>query len=225
CPEGCEVVGRRQREVQCVDGQKGRPLRPFHCQALSSRPPSTLSCHPQPCQPWRTSPWGQVHTHTLSHVDWLGPNELQYDCEYKLFHPQCSRSCGGGLRERLVYCPEPQRCNATQRPNDTETCNLQPCSYWDPQDWEKCSVSCGGGMQHRVVPCVVEDSSSVENSLCDQINMPDTLRTCNLQECKTNTGLLCRKNSMSSRFCDKLKLLGRCSLRSIQKQCCVTCRG
>uniref|UniRef100_A0AAZ3SAY7 Uncharacterized protein n=1 Tax=Oncorhynchus tshawytscha TaxID=74940 RepID=A0AAZ3SAY7_ONCTS len=196
CPERCEVVGRRQREVQCVDGQKGHPLRPFHCQALSSRPPSTLSCHTQPCQPWRTSPWGQ-----------------------------CSRSCGGGLWERLVYCPEPQRCSATQRPNDTETCNLQRCSYWDPQDWEKCSVSCGGGMQHRVVPCVVEDSSSVENSLCDQSNRPDTIRTCNLQECKTNTGLLCRKNSMSSRFCDKLKLLGRCSLRSIQKQCCVTCRG
>uniref|UniRef100_A0A8C7QLI8 ADAM metallopeptidase with thrombospondin type 1 motif, 12 n=1 Tax=Oncorhynchus mykiss TaxID=8022 RepID=A0A8C7QLI8_ONCMY len=159
CPEQCEVVGRRQREVQCVDGQKGHPLRPFHCQALSSRPPSTLSCHPQPCQPWRTSPWGQ-----------------------------CSRSCGGGLWERLVYCPEPQRCSATQRPNDTETCNLQRCSYWDPQDWEKCSVSCGGGMQHRVVPCVVEDSSSVENSLCDQSNRPDTIRTCNLQECNTNTG-------------------------------------
>uniref|UniRef100_A0A674ALS6 ADAM metallopeptidase with thrombospondin type 1 motif, 12 n=1 Tax=Salmo trutta TaxID=8032 RepID=A0A674ALS6_SALTR len=162
-PRNC-VVGRRQREVQCVDGQKGRPLRPFHCQALSSRPPSTLSCHPQPCQPWRTSPWGQ-----------------------------CSRSCGGGLWERLVYCPEPQRCSATQRPNDTETCNLQPCSYWDPQDWEKCSVSCGGGMQHRVVPCVVEDSSSVENSLCDQSNRPDTIRTCNLQECKTNTGKTNRK--------------------------------
>uniref|UniRef100_A0A674B8I1 ADAM metallopeptidase with thrombospondin type 1 motif, 12 n=1 Tax=Salmo trutta TaxID=8032 RepID=A0A674B8I1_SALTR len=188
CPKGCEVVGRRQREVQCVDEQKGRPLRPFHCQALSSRPPSTLSCRPQPCQPWRTSPWGQ-----------------------------CSRSCSGGLRERLVYCPEPQRCSDTQRPNDTETCNLQPCSYWDPQDWEECSVSCGEGLQHRVVRCVVEDSDSVENSLCDGLSSP-------LLRCDC-VGPLCRKNSMSSRFCDKLKLLGRCSLRSIQKQCCITCRG
>uniref|UniRef100_A0A8C8HCV5 Peptidase M12B domain-containing protein n=1 Tax=Oncorhynchus tshawytscha TaxID=74940 RepID=A0A8C8HCV5_ONCTS len=154
---------RKTREVQCVDGQKGHPLRPFHCQALSSRPPSTLSCHTQPCQPWRTSPWGQ-----------------------------CSRSCGGGLWERLVYCPEPQRCSATQRPNDTETCNLQVCIAWYGVSVFfcvcQCSVSCGGGMQHRVVPCVVEDSSSVENSLCDQSNRPDTIRTCNLQECKTNTG-------------------------------------
>uniref|UniRef100_A0A8C7W1T7 ADAM metallopeptidase with thrombospondin type 1 motif, 12 n=1 Tax=Oncorhynchus mykiss TaxID=8022 RepID=A0A8C7W1T7_ONCMY len=196
CPKGCEVAGRRQREVQCVDEQKGRPLRPFHCQVLSSRPPSTLSCRLQPCQPWRTSPWGQ-----------------------------CSRSCSGGLRERLVYCPEPQRCTATQRPNDTETCNLQPCSYWDPQDWEECSVSCGEGLQHRVVRCVVEDSDSVEDSLCEPSSRPDTLRKCHMQECQTNTGPLCRKNSMSSRFCDKLKLLGRCSLRSIQKQCCITCRG
>ncbi|KAJ8005919.1 hypothetical protein DPEC_G00122890 [Dallia pectoralis] len=196
CPEVCEMVGRRQREVHCLDTHNGRPLRPFHCQALSSRPPSTLSCRVLPCQPWRTSPWGQ-----------------------------CSRSCGGGTKERLVFCNEPQRCSATQRPNDTETCNPQPCSNWDPQDWEECSVSCGGGVQHRAVVCVVEESGSVDNSLCKQGNKPDTLRKCNMQECQAKTGLPCKRNSMSSRFCDKLKLLGRCALKSIQKQCCVTCRG
>ncbi|KAL0979145.1 hypothetical protein UPYG_G00181320 [Umbra pygmaea] len=195
CPKGCEAVGRRQREVQCVDRQNGRPLRPFHCQALSSRPPSTLSCRSQPCQPWRTSPWGQ-----------------------------CSRSCGGGLKERLVYCPELQLCSPTQRPYDSNTCNLQPCSFWDPQDWGECSVSCGGGVQRREVRCVIEDSASVQNSLCEPNTKPDTLRECNMQECQTKTGPSCRKNSMSSRFCDKLKLLGRCSLKSIQKQCCVSCR-
>uniref|UniRef100_A0A8C7SP64 ADAM metallopeptidase with thrombospondin type 1 motif, 12 n=1 Tax=Oncorhynchus mykiss TaxID=8022 RepID=A0A8C7SP64_ONCMY len=180
CPKGCEVAGRRQREVQCVDEQKGRPLRPFHCQVLSSRPPSTLSCRLQPCQPWRTSPWGQ-----------------------------CSRSCSGGLRERLVYCPEPQRCTATQRPNDTETCNLQPCSYWDPQDWEEVKVP-GEHIYLQFMTC------SIFISLHGL--------SCPLLRCDC-VGPLCRKNSMSSRFCDKLKLLGRCSLRSIQKQCCITCRG
>uniref|UniRef100_A0A8C7HKF8 Fibroblast growth factor 10-like n=1 Tax=Oncorhynchus kisutch TaxID=8019 RepID=A0A8C7HKF8_ONCKI len=180
CPKGCEVAGRRQREVQCVDEQKGRPLRPFHCQVLSSRPPSTLSCRLQPCQPWRTSPWGQ-----------------------------CSRSCSGGLRERLVYCPELQRCSATQRPNDTETCNLQPCSYWDPQDWEEVKVP-GEHIYLQFMTC------SIFISLHGL--------SCPLLRCDC-VGPLCRKNSMSSRFCDKLKLLGRCSLRSIQKQCCITCRG
>uniref|UniRef100_A0A6Q2YH29 Peptidase M12B domain-containing protein n=1 Tax=Esox lucius TaxID=8010 RepID=A0A6Q2YH29_ESOLU len=184
CPQGCEVVGRRQREVQCVDSQNGRPLRPFHCQALSSRPPSTLSCRSQPCQPWRTSPWGQ-----------------------------CSRSCGGGLTERLVYCPELQHCSPTQRPNDREALCNSCCVVCVCQ----CSVSCGGGVQRRVVRCVLEESGSVDDSLCKQSSKPDTLRKCNMQECQTKTGPLCKKNSMSSRFCDKLKLLGRCTLKSIQK--------
>uniref|UniRef100_A0A6Q2XJB6 Peptidase M12B domain-containing protein n=1 Tax=Esox lucius TaxID=8010 RepID=A0A6Q2XJB6_ESOLU len=221
CPQGCEVVGRRQREVQCVDSQNGRPLRPFHCQALSSRPPSTLSCRSQPCQPWRTSPWGQVHIYTLpalenlslgtgthihpaspgeplpgdrytytpcqpwrtspwgqvhkytlpvhiytlpalenlslgtgTHIHPASPGEPLLGDRYtytpcqvqttqfiivhlNTFHLQCSRSCGGGLTERLVYCPELQHCSPTQRPNDREACNPQPCSNWDPQDWEE----------------------------------------------------------------------------------------
>uniref|UniRef100_UPI003AAEB983 A disintegrin and metalloproteinase with thrombospondin motifs 12-like n=1 Tax=Centroberyx gerrardi TaxID=166262 RepID=UPI003AAEB983 len=195
CPEECMVVGRRQRDVQCVDSQSKRPLRPFHCQALSTRPPSTLSCPHKPCLTWRASPWGQ-----------------------------CSGSCDEGVRERLVYCPEPQRCSAPLRPNSTEPCRLKPCTHWEPQDWEECSVSCGGGQQQREVSCVSEgDLAVMPNSLCEKITKPETLRKCNMQECKTNTGPVCRKNSMSSRFCDKLKLLGRCSLRSVQRQCCVTC--
>lgn len=150
----------------------------------------------------------------------------------------------------------------------------------------QCSVSCGAGQQQRDVNCVSEEDLAVmPNSLCEKISKPETLRKCNMQECKTNTGLYtalslpvcmsgtvgdlksrhttlartiiiffcdnpvknvsinstvsinltfsccvpacadpaCRKNTMSSRFCDKLKLLGRCSLRSVKRQCCVTC--
>uniref|UniRef100_A0A8C2WTC9 ADAM metallopeptidase with thrombospondin type 1 motif, 12 n=1 Tax=Cyclopterus lumpus TaxID=8103 RepID=A0A8C2WTC9_CYCLU len=188
--------GRRYREVQCVDSQSKRPLRPFHCQATSSRPLSTLTCPHKPCMTWSTSPWGQ-----------------------------CSGSCGEGVRERLVYCPEPHRCSATLRPNGTESCSLKPCTHWMVEDWDECSVSCGGGQQQREVNCVSkQDLAVMPNSLCEKISKPETLRKCNMQECKTNTGLNTRlNNTMSSRFCDKLKLLGRCSLRSIQRQCCVTC--
>lgn len=195
CPENCAVVGRRHRDVQCVDSQSKRPLRPFHCQATSSRPPSTLSCPYKPCLAWKLSPWGP-----------------------------CSGSCGEGVRERLVYCPEPHRCSAPLRPNSTEPCNLKPCTHWETEDWEECSVSCGGGQQQREVNCVSEEDLTVmPNSLCEKITKPETLRKCNMQECKTSTGPVCRKNTMSFRFCDKLKLLGRCSLRSVQRQCCVTC--
>ncbi|XP_054466646.1 A disintegrin and metalloproteinase with thrombospondin motifs 12 [Anoplopoma fimbria] len=195
CPDSCAVVGRRYREVQCVDSQSKRPLRPFHCQAMSSRPISTLTCPHKPCMTWSISPWGP-----------------------------CSGSCGDGVRERLVYCPAPHRCSATLRPNSTEACNLKPCTHWTAENWEECSVSCGGGLQQREVNCVSEqDSAIMPNSLCEKISKPETLRKCNMQKCKTNTGPVCRKNTMSSRFCDKLKLLGRCSLRSVQRQCCVTC--
>lgn len=67
CPQNCSVVGRRHRDVQCVDSQSKRPLRPFHCQAMFSRPPSTLTCPYKPCLTWITSPWGPVrHTNIKS---------------------------------------------------------------------------------------------------------------------------------------------------------------
>ncbi|KAK0151400.1 A disintegrin and metalloproteinase with thrombospondin motifs 7 [Merluccius polli] len=195
CPEDCAVVGRRQRDVQCLDAQTKRPLRPFHCQALSSRPPSTLPCPHKPCLTWDTSPWGE-----------------------------CSQSCGAGARERLVSCPEPRRCSASRRPNSTEPCALRPCTHWQPSAWSQCSLSCGEGVQQREVKCVGEEDSAVaDDGLCEKISRPDTHGKCNMQQCKDNTGPPCKKNNISSRFCDKLKLLGRCSMRSVQKQCCVTC--
>ncbi|KAK2837875.1 hypothetical protein Q5P01_015087 [Channa striata] len=195
CPDNCAAVARRYREVQCVDSQSKRPLRPFHCQAVSSRPLSTSSCPQKLCMSWSTSPWGP-----------------------------CSGSCGEGIRERLVYCPKPPRCSTAQRPNSTESCHLKPCAHWRTEPWEECSVSCGGGQQQREVRCVREqDLAVMPNSLCEKISKPETLRKCNMQECKIHTGPVCKKNTMSSRFCDKLKLLGRCSLRPVRKQCCVSC--
>ncbi|XP_029017104.1 A disintegrin and metalloproteinase with thrombospondin motifs 12 [Betta splendens] len=195
CPDDCAAAGRRFRDVQCVDPQSRRALRPFHCQAASSRPPSSSTCPHKPCVPWATSPWGP-----------------------------CSGRCGEGTMERLVYCPEPHRCSARLRPNSTELCSLEPCTHWKTGSWEECSASCGGGEQRRQVSCVSErESASVPKSLCETGSEPEARRKCNVQECRSRTGPVCRKNTMSSRFCDKLRLLGRCSLRSVQRQCCVAC--
>ncbi|KAF6730131.1 A disintegrin and metalloproteinase with thrombospondin motifs 7 [Oryzias melastigma] len=192
CPDDCALVRKRFRDVQCVDALSKRPLRPFHCQAVSSRPVSTLVCPHKPCMNWSVSPWGP-----------------------------CSGSCGEGVRERLVFCAEPHHCSTTLRPNSTEPCRLEPCTHWETGDWEECSVSCGGGQQRRSLKCVTEQESAVmPNSYCEKISKPETVRICSKQDCNS----VCRKNAISSRFCEKLKLLGRCSLRSVQKQCCVTCR-
>lgn len=56
----------------------------------------------------------------------------------------------------------------------------------------QCSVSCGGGLQQREVNCVGEqDLAVMPNSLCAKISRPETLRKCNMQECKTKTGTKC----------------------------------
>lgn len=60
CPENCGLVRRRHRDVQCVDSQSKRPLRPFHCRYVSSRPLSALVCPNKPCMNWTVSPWGLV---------------------------------------------------------------------------------------------------------------------------------------------------------------------
>ncbi|KAF0034120.1 hypothetical protein F2P81_014186 [Scophthalmus maximus] len=153
--------------------------------ASVKRPEPARTCQLQPCATWQSGSWSK-----------------------------CSGSCGEGARERLVYCPEPHRCGTTLRPNSTEACSLKPCAHWKTEDWEECSVSCGEGQQLRQVNCVSDqDSAVMPNNLCEKISKPETLRKCNVQECKSNTGPVCRKNTISSRFCDKLKLLGRCSLR------------
>lgn len=58
CSKNCE--GIKLREVQCFDLRDQRPLRPFHCRAMSSRPQTTMPCNLQPCLEWYTSSWGQV---------------------------------------------------------------------------------------------------------------------------------------------------------------------
>uniref|UniRef100_A0A8C6L6X3 ADAM metallopeptidase with thrombospondin type 1 motif 7 n=1 Tax=Nothobranchius furzeri TaxID=105023 RepID=A0A8C6L6X3_NOTFU len=107
CSKNCEG-GIRFREVQCFDLRDQRALRPFHCQAVSTRPPSEKPCNAQLCLDWYTSSWGQ-----------------------------CSASCGGGVQHRLIKCVdtkaetqemvEPSQCDLQLKPNNTQRCNLHNC--------------------------------------------------------------------------------------------------
>lgn len=138
---------RRYRDVQCVDSQSKRALRPFHCQVVSSRPLSTLVCPLKPCLSWSVSPWGAVRS-SYSQIPVVMLTMIKtcpivvasdFKSDRYLCFPQCSGSCSEGVRERLVFCPEPHRCRATLKPNSTEPCRLKPCSYWKTEDWEQVS--------------------------------------------------------------------------------------
>ncbi|XP_058470413.1 papilin b, proteoglycan-like sulfated glycoprotein isoform X2 [Solea solea] len=105
----CSVTcgeGVKAREVICV-GPGLEHLDDHACSGLE-RPPTVKACRRPAC-----------HTHITWHVT-----------EYGL----CTRSCGGGVRERRVNCfdtdlnPYPEtQCGLDSRPVSVEECNTQAC--------------------------------------------------------------------------------------------------
>lgn len=86
----------------------------------------------------------------------------EVDCQYDswMSWSHCSRSCGGGLRQRRRNIKQHAKGLGHQCSGDTE--QVEPCGasvcdgmgpvdcLWDPwQDWDGCSTSCGLGQQRR----------------------------------------------------------------------------
>nr|XP_020493347.2 LOW QUALITY PROTEIN: A disintegrin and metalloproteinase with thrombospondin motifs 7 [Labrus bergylta] len=197
CSKNCEG-GFKSREVQCFDMRDQRPLRPFHCRAMSSRPQSHMHCNTQLCLDWYASSWGE-----------------------------CSEVCGGGEQQRIVACPEEDRCDTELQPSNFQSCNTQPCAQWLTGSWGQCSASCGGGVQRRLIKCVNtkgETNEEVDQAECDHEPQPETTRKCNSQECvSAPSGAVCLRDRLTSRFCQTLRWLGRCHLPNVRAQCCKSC--
>ncbi|XP_070769326.1 A disintegrin and metalloproteinase with thrombospondin motifs 7 [Enoplosus armatus] len=197
CSKNCEG-GIKSREVHCFDMRDQRPLRPFHCRAMSSRPQTQVPCNPQPCLDWYTSPWGQ-----------------------------CSEVCGGGEQQRIVACPEEDRCDRDLQPSNIQSCNSQPCAQWLTGSWGQCSASCGGGVQRRLIKCVntkAEAEEEVVQAQCVHELQPESTQKCNFQDCESApSGAACLRDRLTFRFCQTLRWLGRCLLPNVRAQCCKTC--
>uniref|UniRef100_A0AAZ3Q1Q8 A disintegrin and metalloproteinase with thrombospondin motifs 7 n=1 Tax=Oncorhynchus tshawytscha TaxID=74940 RepID=A0AAZ3Q1Q8_ONCTS len=202
CSKNCGG-GVTLREIQCFDTRDQRPLRPFHCQTVSTRPVARMPCLPQPCLDWYSSSWGQ-----------------------------CSEVCGGGEQQRLVTCPEEDRCDEAHLPSNIQACNSQPCTQWVTGSWGQCSASCGGGVQRRLVKCVntkTEPEEEEDHAHCDSEPWPENSQKCNLNECDSGPCSLCEprltclRDRLTFRFCQTLQWLGRCHLPAVQTQCCKTC--
>ncbi|KAM4826128.1 A disintegrin and metalloproteinase with thrombospondin motifs 7 [Thomomys bottae] len=195
CSRSCGG-GSSVRDVQCVDTQDLRPLRPFHCQLGPAKPPPRRACGAQPCLSWYTSSWRE-----------------------------CSEACGGGEQQRLVTCPEPGLCEAAAKPNSTQPCNTHPCTQWVVGPWGQCSAPCGGGAQRRLVRCVNTRTGLREEDgeLCSHEPWPESSRPCGTEDCDAGELPRCDRDRLSFSFCETLRLLGRCALPSIRNQCCRTC--
>uniref|UniRef100_A0A673U8E5 A disintegrin and metalloproteinase with thrombospondin motifs 7 n=1 Tax=Suricata suricatta TaxID=37032 RepID=A0A673U8E5_SURSU len=156
CSRSCGG-GSSARDVQCVDTQDLRPLRPFHCQPGPAMPPARRPCGTRPCLSWYVSSWRE-----------------------------CSEACGGGEQQRLVTCPEPGLCEEALRPNSTRSCNTHPCTKWVVGPWGQCSAPCGGGVQRRLVRCVNTQTGLPEedSDQCGHEAWPESARPCGSQDCE-----------------------------------------
>uniref|UniRef100_A0A8C8Z658 A disintegrin and metalloproteinase with thrombospondin motifs 7 n=1 Tax=Prolemur simus TaxID=1328070 RepID=A0A8C8Z658_PROSS len=194
CSRSCGG-GSSVRDVQCVDTRDGRPLRPFHCQPGPPKPPSRRPCGARPCLSWYISSWRE-----------------------------CSEACGGGEQQRLVTCPEPGLCEEALRPSSSRPCNTQPCTQWVVGPWGQCSAPCGG-VQRRLVQCVNTQTGLPEQDggQCGHEAWPESSRPCGTEDCGLAEPARCERDRLSFRFCETLRLLGRCQLPTVRAQCCRSC--
>ncbi|XP_072255221.1 A disintegrin and metalloproteinase with thrombospondin motifs 7 [Pyxicephalus adspersus] len=197
CSRSCGT-GVRIRDVQCVDTRDKRILRPFHCQSTIYKPRVQIVCHEQKCMEWYISSWRE-----------------------------CSEECGGGMQQRLVTCPQTGRCDESLKPNSSRPCNENPCTTWAVGPWGQCTATCGGGIQRRQVKCVNKKTGMAEedNNLCDHEPWPENIQKCNPQDCQQNKTSPCTRDRLTFSFCRTLRILGRCSLATVQAQCCHTCQA
>ena len=74
----------------------------------------------------------------------------------------CSRTCGGGVRQRTRDCEAPTADGTGTEPcglcpgerEETETCNDWLCPYWSEwQPWSECGAECGRGERTRQRTC------------------------------------------------------------------------
>ncbi|CAB1338969.1 unnamed protein product, partial [Coregonus sp. 'balchen'] len=127
CSRNC-AGGVTLREIQCFDTRDQRPLRPFHCQAVSTRPVAHMPCNPQPCLDCALRCVGEGSSNV-----WL-PVQKRI-AVMRTFCPvtsrPCSASCGGGVQRRLVKCvntkteeEEHAQCDPEPWPENSQKCNL-----------------------------------------------------------------------------------------------------
>ena len=106
---------------------------------------------------------------------------------------KCSKTCGGGLRVRIVNCVNKRTGVRTSKrfcvgpsPPRIQNCNTDPCPVykWETGKFGACSQSCDGGKRKRDVFCIEKISKKrVDVSLCTAAAKPSDSETCDNPPC------------------------------------------
>ena len=135
CSQSCGG-GLQKREVNCIEIETNKTANNTNCQ--EKMPFKLKPCNLEACDIFE---W-----HTLT-------------------SGQCSKTCDGGLRIRLVYCVNkdtggkvPIKFCTGPSPPRIEICNIQKCpTYsWQVGKYGECSATCGSGTKTRDVFCMEE---------------------------------------------------------------------
>ncbi|EFX85379.1 hypothetical protein DAPPUDRAFT_20190, partial [Daphnia pulex] len=156
----CTVSCDGEVEIICRDAVTGLEVSDQNLCDESSRPqPKFVQCHTDPCPPkWIVGSW-----------------------------ESCSVTCGGGVKERRVYCQQGHNnsrvddviCSALigHKARTHEPCNTHDCPNWFQGPWSQCSTRCGDdGVQTRVVVC--RDARGHVTNACRLQDQPPTSRSC-----------------------------------------------
>ncbi|XP_029009602.1 A disintegrin and metalloproteinase with thrombospondin motifs 20 isoform X2 [Betta splendens] len=128
------------------------------------KPAESKSCDSGPCPMWNYGVWGE-----------------------------CTQTCGGGRRTRLVVCQRPSgqrmsdyNCDVLDKPPDVDRCSPRPCpgaASWRQRPWKPCSVTCGRGTKQREVACVYQNLTRATEELCGHEPRPRTQKACRARGC------------------------------------------
>ncbi len=106
---------------------------------------------------------------------------------------KCSKSCGGGLRVKIVNCVNKRTggrvgnlfCTGPPPPR-IEKCNTDPCPYyeWTTGKFGACSQTCDGGERRRRVYCHEKVSQKVvTDGYCADDKRPSDTEYCDNPPC------------------------------------------
>ncbi|XP_070377335.1 papilin [Dermacentor albipictus] len=169
CSQTC-AGGAQTRFVYCTSATTFEKVSDDLCNQ-TVKPQATRVCNPEPCPAtWYVGEW-----------------------------EDCSKSCGNGTQERLVFCQRHTEvgrvltadsdCESSgPKPERLQDCSSDAeCASWEVGTWMECDRLCGEGTQIREVVCInplVDEIVEVlDDSRCDELKKPPSNQTCELRPC------------------------------------------